>query len=175
MQKMRVGFIIILLTTILCSCRDNSSVGDSGTYQEEELIVYKQLMDEVLDSAGYEVVDTVRQVFYLFDTLNNVDCVGDKEFTSIKLDKRTFSIPELTEKSQHKYIKATDTLRIDTGEYFTRRWLTFSRVCFNKEMNKGFFYLEVWCGNLCSQTDTYEVEKVGGQWKIKARIRGPVS
>ena len=175
MQKMRLGFIIILLGTIFCSCRDNASVGESATYRQEELIVYKQLMDALLDSAGYEVVDTILQVFYLYDTLDNVDYTGDQGFMNLKLDKRTFSIPELAEKSKHKYIKATDTLRVDTGEYFTSRWLTISRVCFDKEMNKGFFHLKVWCGNLCSQTDTYEVEKVGGQWKIKNRIQGPVS
>lgn len=132
-------------------------------------------MDEVLDSAGYKVVDTVKLVFYLFDTLDYVDFTGDKDFPNLKLDKRTFSISELTEKSQHKYIKASDTLRVNKGEYFTRRWLTISRVCFDKEMHKGFFHFKVWCGNLCSHTDTYEIEKVAGQWKIVNRIRGPVS
>jgi hypothetical protein len=137
--------------------------------------VYSQLMDELLDSAGYEVLDTARQVFYLIDTLDNVECAGDNDFTNTKLEKRIFSIPELTEKSQHKYIKATDTLRINKGEHFTGRWLTISRVCFDKESKNGFFHLKVWCGNLCSQTDTYEVEKIHGRWKIKTRILGPVS
>lgn len=175
MRKMRGGLIVILLGAIFCSCRDNPSGGESATYQQEELIVYRQVMDDLLDSAGYEIVDSIRLVFYLLDTLDNLEYKGEKDFVNVKLDKRTFSISALTEKSQHKYIKVTDTLRIETGEYFTGRWLTISRVCFDKEMNRGFFHFKVWCGNLCSQTDTYEVEKVGGRWKIKNRIRGPVS
>ena len=66
---MRVGFIFILFSAILCACRDNFNDGDDAAYQQEELTVYSQLLDELLDSAGYEVVDTVRQVFYLTDTL----------------------------------------------------------------------------------------------------------
>lgn len=175
MQKMRVSFIIILLGTILCSCRDNSTIENSVLYQEEEITVYKQLMDELLDSAGYEVMDTARQLFYMFDSLDNVDNIGDNEFLAIKLETRKFSISDLTKTSQHKYIKATDTLRIANGEYFTRRWLTISRVCFDKEMTRGFLHFKIWCGDVCSQTDTYEVDKLDGEWRIKSRIRGPIS
>jgi hypothetical protein len=107
---MRVCFIIILFSTIFCACRENSNNGDDSAYQQEELTVYNQLLDVLLDSAGYEVVDTVRQVFYLIDTLDNVEYAGDNDFINSKFKKRTFSIPELTEKSQHKYIKATDNI-----------------------------------------------------------------
>lgn len=59
-------------------------MGDSITYRDEELKVYNQLLDNFLDSMGFEVVDIDKKVFYLSDTLYNID----NDSIKVKLNNR---------------------------------------------------------------------------------------
>jgi len=171
-------FWIIILLTQLCffSCKDNVLLTNSEKYQKEELIVYKQLMDQLIDSVGFEEQDTVKLVFFLSDTL-----VGERNWQSdddlIKDDliKRPFSIKEINESSLHKFIRTSDTLKLSTGDKFSGYWINLSRVRFDKELAKGFLRVDVWCGNLCSWTDSYSIQKQEGQWIIVGVLKGPPS
>jgi hypothetical protein len=177
---MKFTISIILIGAFILSCQNNKDIGNSETYIKEETNAYNQLIDAILDTTGFEFNDTTTQVFYLIDTLEENDNTADANpwsdnYLDIKLTERLISIKELNKNSKHRYVRATDSLKIQKHEHFTRYWLTFSRICFNKDRTNGFLDVKAWCGNLCSQSDRYEIESIEGTWKIKKRYRGPVS
>lgn len=150
-----------------------STLMNTPEYQQEELNVYNQLIDGLLDSVGFTTTPDVKLVFYLGDTLagesniqNNDDLIADA------LKTRSFSIDEIN-KSAHKFVRATDTLKLNAGEQFTSRWLKLTRVRFNKDLTKGFLRVGVWCGNMCSWEGSFNIRKAEGRWRIVGTQVGP--
>lgn len=175
-MKTRVLTFLIasFLLMSLFGCKDPEPSVDTAEYQKTELEVYSQLIDELLDSVGFEKSEEGRLVFYLGDTLAAIEKrSGDGSLTTSALSTRSISIVELTGKSEHKFVRATDTLRLEPGDRFTSRWLKLSRVRFNKDFTSAQLSVSVYCGNLCSWTDTFFVTKQDGRWKISEVTKGP--
>src|SRR5688572_11912428 len=158
MQKMRTPLILILVAVFVWCCQDKSKIVNSVTYQNEELEVYNQLLDNLLDSisTGIREQDTLTQVFFLRDTM---DSIGN-EFLVIELNEQAFSIAKATRNSRHRFIRVGDTLKLNDKEIFAREWLTISRVSLDENMSNGFLRLETWCGDLCSAGYAVEIEKI---------------
>jgi hypothetical protein len=167
---------MIMLSFLSCKEKEalNSSM-NSPEYQKEELDVYNQLIDGLLDSVGFSPSQNGRLVFYLGDTLaGEANWQHVKELITEDLHTRPFSISEIT-KSKHKFIRATDTLRLEAGDQFTSRWLKLSRVRFNEDFSRGFLRVGVWCGNLCSWEGAFEIQKKEGRWQVLKKYNGPVA
>ncbi|HTJ49194.1 MAG TPA: hypothetical protein VL443_07035 [Cyclobacteriaceae bacterium] len=164
---MRAFLVFILVTMFFWCCKDKSKIAHSAMYQDEELEVYNQVLDNLLDSISSSVrqQDTVKQVFYLNDTLSNFG----NEFLKVELVDLKFSIAKATRDSRHRFIRMGDSLKLEDKEIFTEEWLAISRVSINESMNKGFFLLKMWCGKLCGAGYNVEIEKIKGKWQIKKR------
>jgi hypothetical protein len=162
---MRVALILILTSTILWSCQDKTNVVNSQTYLDEELTVYNQLLDNLLDSISYRVRqrDTVKQVFFIQDTLNRIG----NSFLNTELEKYKFSIAKATKNSRHRFLRTGDTLKLNANEIFTGDQLTISRVSLDDSFTNGLFVLETHCGDLCGAGYIVEIEKIDGRWTIK--------
>jgi hypothetical protein len=198
MQNTRLRLLILFLLTVsLMSCTDNSSIGESYEYKKEEVNAYNDILNDIVDTTRYAIEEKV-VIFFLFDSLTGIDnrSTGeyepDNEYLKLKVRRRSIRPGEITAISKYKFIRATrypkdsiagttihtiiqDTIKINKDEFFTRRWLTFSRVCFNKDFEKGFLYYVSWCGNLCSHSVRLDIQKVNGRWTVKTRRKGPVS
>lgn len=147
---------------------------NSSDYQKEEMNAYCQLIDELLDSVGFEATNDVRLVFYLGDTLaGEGNWQSDDDLITEDLKTRSFSINQINKRTLHKFIRATDTHRLDSGEQFTRHWIRLSRVRFNKDFTRGFLRVGVWCGDLCSWTDSFGIQKKEGRWRVVGILKGP--
>jgi len=48
--------------------------------------------------------------------------------------------------------------------------VSLSRVCFNKEFNKGVFYMDFVCGGDCGSGIIFLISKINGEWIIKGKI-----
>lgn len=158
------------------ACKEKDALNplmNSQAYQQEELNVYNQLIDGLLDSVGFSATDNGKLVFYLGDTLaGEGNWQGEKDLITEDLDTRSFSISEITT-SKHKFIRATDTLRLEPGDQFTSRWLKLTRVRFNEDLTSGFLRVGVWCGNLCSWEGAFEIQKKDGRWHVVKKFDGP--
>jgi hypothetical protein len=176
MQAKRFPVALFSLMIFLLACKDkevSNALINSPEYQQEELKVYNQLIDGLLDSVGFSVSDDGKLVFYLGDTLaGEGDWQGDDKLLGEDLKTRSFAISEITN-SKHKFIRATDTLRLEPGERFTSRWLKLTRVRFNEDFTSGFLRVGVWCGNLCSWGGGFQIEKKDGRWQIVKKYSDP--
>ena len=162
---MRVVLLLILTSTILLSCQDKTSVVNSPAYQDEEIIVYNQLLDNLLDSISYRVRqrDTVKQVFFIQDTLKRIG----NSFLNTEFDAHKFSIEKATHGSRHRFLRTGDTLKLNDNEVFTEYQLTISRVSLDDSFTNGLFVVETYCGDLCGAGYIIEIEKVDAKWTIK--------
>lgn len=166
--------ISFFLLVSVFACKEPEVNIDTVEYQNEEIKVYHALIDELLDSVGFSSANEGKLVFYLGDTLaGEATWKGEEEFVRTTLATRPLAIADLAANSQHKFVRATDTLRLEPGDRFTSRWLRLSRVRFNTDRSMGFLSIGVYCGNLCSWTDSFYIAKKSGQWKIARVIRGP--
>jgi hypothetical protein len=198
MQKMKVAFFIsTVLTVSITACTDNSAFVESEKYKNEEIVAYNSILNNIADSTHYSTKGKTA-VFFLFDSLTELDNLpttdyeSEKEYLEVRLERRSIKVEEIIGINKYKFIRATkypkdalvgdtmhtiiqDTIKLKEDEYFTNRWLTFSRVCFNRDYERGYLYFTFWCGNLCSQSDRLDIEKVDGKWRVKRRHQGPVS
>jgi hypothetical protein len=177
MHAFRFQLAILSVTVIAFSCKEVKEVSNplinSPQYQQEELNVYKQLTDELLDSVGFPVPENAKLVFYMADTLAaQRDWEGSKDLIADDLQSNSFAIAELAN-SKHKFIRSTDTLRLEAGDTFTSRWINLTRVRFNKDFTTGFLSVGVYCGNLCSWQGAFDIQKKDGKWKIVKKHDGP--
>jgi hypothetical protein len=161
---MKVAVTFILIATAVWCCQDKSRIVNSEAYQDEELEVYNQLLDNLLDSIGFEIKgeDTLKQVFYLQDTLS----ASSYEYLDIKLNDQIFSLAEVTRNSRHRFIRTGDTLKLNDNEIFAREWLTISRVSLDESMSNGVLLLETWCGDLCGAGYRVEIKRIERRWII---------
>lgn len=173
-------FIILILFTVF-SCKQEKEASSNPLihtkeYQQEELLVYNELVDQLLDSLGFAVTpDKGKLVFYLGDTLaGEGDWEGDKGLLEGDIQTRSFTISDLNN-TKHKFVRATDTLRLQPGEAFTSRWLKFTRVRFDKDLAEGFLRVGVYCGNQCSWEGGFDIQKKDGRWQIIKRYTSPNS
>ena len=191
-----------MFTVLLASCADNNKISISDKCFQEEINAYNDILNEIVDTSFYqrELAERNKEiaVFFLFDTLTtndnrgNKDDPSDNKFLKAIFDKRHFLPEQINGIQKYKFIRATkypkdtiigetlntviqDSLQLKQGEWFTGKWLTLSRICFNSEMTKGHLSYQVWCGNLCSTRDGLYIEKINGKWKVNMRNRGPVS
>lgn len=186
------------MVVVATSCTYNSSLIESEEYENEEVAAYNSILNEIADTTNYYVKEKIA-VFFLFDTLTELDnsrtAIGpesENEYLEERFEKRKIDADKITGIDRYKFVRATrypkdslvkttmniviqDEINLKETEYFTQRWLTFSRICFDKDLSKGFLYFSIWCGNLCSQNDRLDIEKVDGKWKVKARHKGPIS
>lgn len=198
MQRIKLApLMLLVLTLLITACTDNSSIVESERYRNEEIVAYNDVLDDIVDSTRYSASGKVT-VFFLFDTLTEIDnrttadFETEKEYLEARLEKRKIKVDKITGIGNYKFIRATkypkdslvestmytiiqDSIKLKENEYFANRWLTFSRICFDKEYRKGYLYFKSWCGNLCSHSDRLDIEKVDGKWCLKKRHRGPVS
>jgi len=181
----------------MASCTDPPSIIKSNDYRKEEVKVYNDVLNDIVDTTLYAFKGKVA-VFFLFDTLTQIDnrptpaYEAEEKYLKLKITTRIINTGDITSIDKYKFISATrypmdslvgtvrrtiiqDSIKINEGEIFTGRWLTFSRVCFDRELTRGFLYYTIWCGNLCSGTERLDVEKVNGTWKVVTRTSGPVS
>ncbi|HEY0654913.1 MAG TPA: hypothetical protein VGD65_17365 [Chryseosolibacter sp.] len=175
-MNLRTTFVVSLSLFSLFSCKEPEVNIDTPDYQLVETEVYSQLTDVLLDSLGFEASEKGKLVFYLGDTLAGEEpWRGEEQLLTPALATRSFSISEVLAQSQHKFIRATDTLRLEPGDVFTSRWLKFTRVRFNTDKTSGFLKVGVYCGNMCSWTDAFYIEKKDGRWRIIKKVNGPVA
>lgn len=174
MNVLRYLPLILLLFVSIVACKEAEPNVDTVEYQQEELALYGQLLDQLLDSVGFAASNEGKLVFYLGDTLAGVaSWEGKEELMRSALATRPLNIADLAANSQHKFVRATDTLRLEPGDRFTSRWLRLSRVRLSNDRTSGFLSIGVYCGNLCSWTDSFYIEKKDSRWKISRVVKGP--
>lgn len=193
---------ITLTSVLISSCIDKYRIANSDKIFKEEIAAYNDILNEIVDTTSYfkEMAEHNGKiaVFFLFDTLISTEnrCVNEypanTNYIKALFEKRQFWTGQINGIKNYKFIRATkypkdtiiaetlhvllqDSLKIEQGEWFTGKWLEFSRICFNSEMTKGYLSYYVWCGNSCSWGDNLEIEKINGKWKVTERYRGPVS
>jgi len=189
-MRLQQGLFIIFFGGLLSfSC----SSPDSASYRSEEIAVYRDVLPDLLKPIVKFTPDGRRSIFFMFDSLSEFDNTKtETNLLKIKLERRQFKIDDIpvancrflkaTKYPQDSILASGDLLEIIPGkskqykdEFFTHHWITLSRVCFNESMTNGFFETYIWCGNLCSSYDGYDIQKVRGRWTIIKRYRGPVS
>ena len=163
---MKSPLIFVLIVAILWCCHDKSNITGSTNYQREELMVLDQLIDVLIDSigSGNKEQDTIKQVFYLRDTLSAIAY----EYLKIELAPRAISVADMTRNSRYRFVRAGDAAAWKANEIFAGEWLTISRVSLDESMSAGVFHLGTWCGDLCGAGYRVEIEKVNGRWRIKS-------
>jgi hypothetical protein len=187
MKEMRTSvFMLCVLPVLFIGCANNASIVESDAYRREEIRAYNNILNDIVDSTYY-LTQGKKAVFFLFDSLTELNNLptnedeSEKEYLEVKLPRRKIDVEEITGIGKYKFIKATrhpkdsPIIQWKDDEYFTRRWLTFSRICFDKDLAKGFLFFKSWCGNLCSHGDRLDIQKVNRKWRVKTRHRGPVS
>lgn len=203
MQKKLLTILSFALSLILiASCSDHNAIANSDKSFKEEIEVYNDILNEIFDTNFYnqklKEYNKSTAVFFLFDTLTEIKNTGDiyqetgRRYLKANFEKRQFSTEQINSNQNYRFVRVTkypkdtiidevshslreDTITLRKDEWFSGEWINFSRVCFNSDFTKGYLSFNVWCGNLCFSSGSFEVEKISKKWKVIKRYKGAVS
>ena len=171
---------IISVFFLICSC----SGYDNVYYQNAEDNVIQELIPELVD-ADYMLThndfNIDRPVLFLFKELNgcidtNYSYIEKKDFYKIK-SLASGKIPNRLLNDTIFNIFENLIVKVISGEYYEEKqsndcleemkrnkdifgYLSISRIIFNRQMNRGYFYYSFFCGVACAWYSMIEIKKI---------------
>jgi len=187
-------FILLLLFSIInfSGCLNDKNKSYSEKYLELETETYIDLIDSILSINLWDFNEHKNEipVFILDDSL-----VSPKDiyypyifypdygpYFKVNLENRSFPLEKLNIENKRIFLSAdkyhgTKYNSLDSiyrvvnsilkeGQVFTGAWIMLSRICYNEDFTRGFFYYTFWKGPLWAAEYRIKIERINNKWKI---------
>ena len=180
-------FILILLSVLPVSLMGQTTV----QYRNEEVKVINQLLYQIIDGERIQSFNKTDStlVIYFNTTLQSgldKDPLLNGNYKSNALIKKLNGVglpPRRIVTSKIERIKGLEIIFEESPndtdlKYSSNRiigTLDISRISFNKELTKGYFYYSVYCGEDCGWGGLLEIEKKNETWEITKYLYSWVS
>lgn len=185
-------FSLIILIFIFSSCKKFDSDPNSQDYQELELKTYLDIMDSLL-TYNFDEHKNEIPVFIIYDSLlspTEFEQVFPPygPYSDTNVNSRFFNAGNFTELNKRVFLPYKDyhlgegnalgahhrvdsvtkviNANIKKGQWFTGDWIYLSRICYNEDFTRGYFYFSTYRGPLDAKDFIFAVEKINGKWRI---------
>jgi hypothetical protein len=194
---MKYYYIYLIIFSVVFSECENNNKSYSEKYIEMETNTYIEIIDSVLAINLWnsdEHKDEI-PVFILDDSIYSPKSIFYPyifypeygPYFKVDLATRIFPLEKLSNPNKYIFLSSKDyhgtkynsldsiynvvNSIIKKGQVFTGAWIMLSRICYNEDFTRGFFYFTYWKGTRWAGEYKISIERVKNKWEIYKIIR----